>query len=123
MRQAQPLLKPGAVVPAERLHPHPGVGTADDGGQGQEQNGRERVPARIGAAGIRHAFQTAPQERARQGAMGTSRASIGSLAPRQTVSQRNLAIVLGVAEFLNLPVACTIMVGQSVVAQKEESCP
>lgn len=63
MRQAQPPLEPGAVVLTKLLHLHPGVGTADDGGQGQEENGRKRVPAGMGAAGIRHLLQTTPQGR------------------------------------------------------------
>ena len=87
--------------PARRFRPNsststPGVGTADDSGQAQEENGRKRVSAGMGStAGIRHALQTAPQGRGQaRGRDRDSTVSTRSLDPGQALSQRNLAIAL-----------------------------
>ena len=94
---AQLPLKPGAVVPTELLHLHPSVGTANDGGQGQEENGCERVSADMGVARIRHAVQTAPQGRGQaRGHEENPRVSTGNPNPGQTAPLRNLAIVLSI---------------------------
>ena len=84
MGRAQPRLKLGAVVPIELLLLHPGIGTTDDGGQGQAEHGCERMSAGVGTEGSGHLFQTRLQGRGR--ARDHDRnpiGSTGSLVPGQ----------------------------------------